>query len=117
MTTAKTLTDYRAALDRANARLEAARAAVRAAEVPADDIDTGYHGEPVTTSGWYEQRTISGRPAWRHCQWVNGRLREDAPTYDLAVHKEISEAALAQYDAQQAYQDHHPAYGSPWAYR
>lgn len=104
----KTLTDYRNALDRADARLTAARAAVEAAKVPNDDIDTGY-SEPVTMTGWYALRTISGRPAWRLCTWVNGRVREDAPTYDRAAHDEVAAAGLAHYDAQQAYDNHHPA--------
>lgn len=103
------LAHYRARLDAANRRLETARAAVRSARVPKSDIDTGYHSEPIAGSGWYVQRTLSGRPAWRHCLWINGRLREGAPTYSLDAHKELMRCAIEQYDAQQAYNDHHPA--------
>lgn len=96
--------DYRNALDQANARLEAARSAVAAARVPDDDIDTG-SSQPVTVGGWYDQRTISGRPAWRHCRWVAGQLRTDAPTYDRAAHAALDEAAREHYDARRAYDD------------
>lgn len=107
--TKTTLTDYRNALTAADARLETARAAVEAARVPDGDIDTGYHNEPVTVTGWYSQRTISGRPAWRHCAWVSGRLRESAPTYDRDAHEELAAAGVAHYDAKQTYEYHHPA--------
>lgn len=65
--------------------------------------------EPVTVTGWYRQPTVSGRDAWRYCSWHAGRLHTEVPTYDRAAHEELEEAGRAHYDAQRAYQDHHPA--------
>lgn len=98
------MTTLDARLAASNAAFAAARAAARAAHVPKSDLAPCT--ELVTVSGWYEQPTISGRPAWRRCTWVNGRLRSSAATYDRERDLELDAIAeenyLVQRDVQRA---------------
>lgn len=105
----KSFSYWRDRLAQATTALEAARATAMAARVPDDDIDTGRHGEPIAVSGWYEQRTISGRPAWRRCDWRDGRLHEEAPTYDPEAERALGDASMLHYEATQDYEMNHPA--------
>jgi hypothetical protein len=76
---------------------DAAKSAADAARVPDDDLPVR-GDEPVTTSGWYQGTTKSGRTAWVHYQWNNGRCRDSRPTYDLAAECEVTRLAV-QYGA------------------
>lgn len=106
---AKPLSYYRDLLNAATAAGEVARAARDAALVPESDIDTSCHNEPITVSGWYEQYTISGRAAWRFCNWHNGILHEEPPTYSRQADEAYGEACLAHYEATRDYEMNHPA--------
>jgi hypothetical protein len=68
-------------------KYDTAKAAAKAAEVPDGDLPVR-SDEPVTVIGYYEGTTKSGRRAWVHYAWVNGRLRDSSATYDLAAQRD-----------------------------
>lgn len=74
-------------------KYDAAKAAALAARCPEEDC-LGGGSEPVTTTGWYAVLTGSGRPAWRHYMWRQGRLHSGACTYDLDAESRYGELAL-----------------------
>lgn len=99
----KNLADRAADLVRANAAYETAKVAALAARVPDDDIAA--NSEPITISGWYKQATVSGRPAWRKVMWVEGGIKEEAPTYNPDLEKALSEARYRQFEAEMAHDE------------
>jgi len=71
-----------------------AEARMRAAQVPsADRVDNGALA-PVTVSGYYEVRTLSGRPAWAYFGWHSGKFSERHCTYDTAALRECDQLII-----------------------
>lgn len=93
------------ALATLRAQYDAAHARAVAARVPESDLAPAT--EPVTTSGWYAQPTVSGRPAWcrvwvgARTSWPQGEVTNSTGviTYDPDAEDELDRIAIDLYDA------------------